>query len=158
VHKLRRNKQARELWYEVYPDLSAGKPGLFGSLTSRAEAQVMRLALVYAVLDCSTSIKLAHLQAALEVWRYCEDSARYVFGDAVGDWTADKILRALRGNPNGLTRDEIRELFHRDKSSEEIERALGLLAERHLAETVRKVTGKRGRPTERWLATSDITR
>ena len=41
----------------VYPALSEGRPGLLGSVIARAEAQVMRLALVYAVLDRSESIQ-----------------------------------------------------------------------------------------------------
>ena len=150
--ELRRTKQARALWHEVYEELSTGKPGLLGCVTSRAEPQVMRLACVYAVLDCSPAIRVAHLRAALEVWRYSEQSARFVFGDAVGDWTADKILRALRQQAHGLTRNDIRELFNRDKSSTEIERALGLLQENGLARMVTEQTGKRGRPCELWFA------
>jgi hypothetical protein len=152
LRELRRSKQARALWHEVYEELSTGKPGLLGSVTSRAEPQVMRLACVYAVLDCSPTIRVAHLRAALEVWRYSEHSARFIFGDAVGDWTADKILRALRQQTQGLTRNAIRELFNRDKSSTEIERALGLLQENGLARMVTEQTGKRGRPCELWFA------
>jgi hypothetical protein len=152
---IQRSKQAGELWHEVYPELSEGKPGLLGSVTSRAEAQVMRLACVYAVLDCSPFIGIKHLRAALEVWRYTEDSARFIFSDAVGDSTADKVLRGLRRQAEGLTRDDIRELFNHDKSSEEIERALSLLEEHRLAYMVQERTETRGRPPERWFATSD---
>jgi hypothetical protein len=42
---------ARKLWEDVYGDLSEGKPGLFGAATSRAEAQAVRLAALYATLD-----------------------------------------------------------------------------------------------------------
>jgi hypothetical protein len=35
-------------------------------------------------------------EAALTLWRYCDASARYIFGDLVGDPVADTILRALR--------------------------------------------------------------
>jgi hypothetical protein len=152
--EIQRSKQAGELWHEVYPDLSEGKPGVLGSVTSRAEAQVMRLACIYAFLDCSPAIRIAHLRAALEVWRYTEDSARFIFSDAVGDSTADKILRGLRRQAEGLTRDDIRELFNHDKSSEEIERALSLLEEHRLAYMVQERTETRGRPPERWFATS----
>ena len=65
-------------------------------MTARAEAQVMRLACLYAVEDMSYVVGLAHLQAALEVWRYCFESAAYIFGDSLGDPMADEILRALR--------------------------------------------------------------
>jgi hypothetical protein len=59
----------------------------------------MRLACLYALLDCSAVVNAYHLMAALDVWRYCEDSARFIFGDAVGDAMADEILRELRQNP-----------------------------------------------------------
>src|SRR5262249_31625989 len=52
-----RSDGARELWYAVYPELSEGKPGLLGAITARAEAQVLRLSCIYALLDCSAKIE-----------------------------------------------------------------------------------------------------
>jgi hypothetical protein len=46
-----RDAEARRLWHAVYPELSEGRPGLLGAVTARAEAQVTRLALLYALLD-----------------------------------------------------------------------------------------------------------
>jgi hypothetical protein len=34
------------------------------------------------------------LRRALAVWWYCEGSARFIFGAALGDSTADEILQA----------------------------------------------------------------
>jgi hypothetical protein len=50
---------------------------MLGAVTARAEAQ---LALIYAVLDGAALIARPHLEAALEVWRYCDESAAYIFG------------------------------------------------------------------------------
>lgn len=50
-----------------------------------------RHALSYALLDCSDRIGLEHLEAGLAVWRYSADSAQWVFGDTLGDPTADEI-------------------------------------------------------------------
>jgi hypothetical protein len=73
---------------------------LLGAICGRAEAQTVRLALIYAVLDGSDGvIKLPHLKAALALWRYYEASVLYVFGDSLGDPIADTILAALRNNP-----------------------------------------------------------
>jgi uncharacterized protein DUF3987 len=156
VHELKRNEEAAELWREVYPQLSQGNPGMLGVLTSRAEAQTMRLACMYALLDCSLVIRRVHLEAALALWQYCEDSARYVFGDAIGDKLADEILGALReASDTGLTRSQIRDLFGRNINADRISGALKCLAENGLAHTRREsaATGQ-GRPTERWLAMS----
>jgi hypothetical protein len=150
--QLKRDETARSIWHEVYKRLSDGTPGMFGAVTSRAEAQVVRLAIVYALLDCSEIVRAEHLLAALAVWRYCEASARYIFGEQLGDPTADQILSALRSRPNGMTRSEMREeLFQRHRLSADIDRALNLLAEYGLATGTQEETG--GRPSERWFAT-----
>ncbi len=150
VAQMKRDAMARDLWHAEYAKLSEGKPGLFGLVTSRAEAQVMRLACVYALLDCCPVVKLPHLEAALALWRYCEASCRWIFGDSLGDQTADTILRALRQSPTGLYRNDIRELFDRRKGREEITRALQLLRRHNLA-ACEKVETK-GRPAELWTA------
>jgi hypothetical protein len=92
-YQLRRDEDARELWHSVYPDLSEGKGGLVGAVTSRAEAQVMRIACLYALLDGLREVRREHLLAGLAVWKYCEASARYIFGDALGDPLADTVLQ-----------------------------------------------------------------
>ena len=47
---------AIRLWEQVYPTLSEGLPGLLGAITGRAEAQTVRLALLYALLDHAPQI------------------------------------------------------------------------------------------------------
>src|SRR5262249_6385408 len=88
--------------------------------------------------------------AALALWDYCEASARYIFGDALGDPVGDQLLRALRAAPSGLTRTQIRDLFGRNTPEQQIARALGVLLERGLARSESEATG--GRPAERWHA------
>ena len=63
VEEMKRDNTARAIWREVYAELSVGKTGLLGAATSRAEAQVMRLALLYALLDRSRVIAAEHLTA-----------------------------------------------------------------------------------------------
>jgi DNA-binding transcriptional ArsR family regulator len=153
VGEMHRDKEARAIWHAVYESLSEGKPGLFGAITSRADCLAVRLSMIYALLDQSPIIKAAHLKAALAVWRYCEDSARFVFGDALGDETADEILRQLRSRPDGMTRTEIRDLFQRNRSAAEIGRALGVLQEHGLARmTLDYEQEDNIRQTERWRA------
>jgi len=144
----------REQWESVYPDLSAARPGLLGAVTARAEAQTLRLAMIYALLDRSASIQPQHLRAALAVWKYCEDSARFIFGDKLGDPTADQIMRLLRGAVGGVTRNEIIDHFKRNKTSSEISRALTLLQSLGLARSCSVDTG--GRPAELWFSTGRI--
>jgi hypothetical protein len=159
--RLVRDGDAGDLWGRdshpdrgVYAELSRERFGLAGAATARAHAQVLRLSLLYAVLDGASDIQRQHLDAALAVWDYCEASARYIFGDALGDPTADAILKALRTAANGLTRTEIRDHFHRKKQEKEIARALLVLHEKGLARFEREETA--GRPVERWFATTGM--
>lgn len=149
VDEMRRDGEARKIWGEVYPQLSQGQPGLFGAVTSRAEAQVMRIACLYALLEMSPLVREESLKAALAFWAYCEASARYIFGQSLGDPAADEILRALQGSSEGLTRSDLQDLFGRNRKSEEIGRALGVLAEHGLVRRKERRTG--GRPEERWF-------
>jgi hypothetical protein len=132
-------------------------PALIGAILGRAEAQVMRLACLYALLDHSTVIHADHLLAALALWEYSEASARYIFGDALGDPIADELLRGLRSIfPKGLTRTEIRDFFGRNLSADDIGRALKVLLERKLARFEKK-TDTKGRHPEVWFATDGST-
>jgi len=151
--ELKRDEEAREVWHAVYPELSAGKPGLLGAVLARGEAQVMRLACIYALLDLSPVVRPEHLLAALALWEYVEASARFIFGDALGDPVADTILDALKKSANGLTRTEISALFDRNQSSKSITRALTDLLAAGLVE--RKTVppeGDRKKPIEVWRA------
>lgn len=82
---------ARERWIAIYPELSAERPGMHGAATARAEAHSARLALIYALLDASDHIAEQHLAAALAVWTYAQASSAWIFGDSLGDPTADDI-------------------------------------------------------------------
>jgi hypothetical protein len=141
---------ARERWIEIYPQLSTAQPGLAGAATARAEAHVVRLALIYTLLDCSDTIGHEHLEAALAVWRYSADSARWIFGDSLGDPTADEIWAAAKERTAGVTRTEVSEMFSRNKKRREIERALTVLEE---AGRLRRGTRRpeHGRPAEVWV-------
>ena len=142
---------AQEQWKAVYSKLSAPQPGLLGAVVARGEAQVVRLALTYALLDGSGQIDVPHLQAALAVWEYCETSAAFIFGDLLGDPVADEIARALQhAGPVGMTRTAIRDLFGRHRSADRIGAALALLATRGRARLESRSTG--GRPVEIWFA------
>ncbi len=82
-------------WTEHYPKISQDAGGVFGTVTARAEAHVMRLALVYTLLDGQNTVSLRHFQAALSLWQYCYCSARYIFGNAESDKNAARILMEL---------------------------------------------------------------
>jgi hypothetical protein len=144
-----RDEPANELWDRIYEPLSEGRPGLAGAVLNRAEAQVLRLSLIYALLDCSKLIKVEHLQAAIAVWDYVEGSVRYVFGDKTGNPVADRIMDALRDSEDGLTEDDIGLLFG-SRKTEEKNLALEELLRLRRVTRESKQTG--GRPETVWRA------
>jgi hypothetical protein len=148
--RVRFSPEGEARWREVYGRLTKGHPGLFGAVTARGEAQVIRIALVYAVLDESDLIGLPHVEAGLAVWKYCERSARRIFGEMLGDNVADTILDGLkRVFPGGLSRTEIiRDLFGNHARSSAISAALVRLRDLGLAKL--DVEKTRGRSTEIW--------
>jgi hypothetical protein len=144
------DKAARSLWADVYSTLSRDRYGLSGCLTGRAEAHVLRVALIYAVLDRSPFIRVEHLTAGLAVWDYAERSVECIFGDATGNPLADELLRLLRAAPDGMTRTELHGMTGRNYAADRIGQALGVLLQAGRARTETRETG--GRPAEVWIA------
>lgn len=136
AHKLRRavnfakaageikfSTNAAKMWNKLYRRLTTDIPGLTGVVTSRAEAQVRRIALIYALLDLSPKVRSRHLGAALEIWRFCEDSAKFIFSKHSRVSLDTKILKFLRAS-RGLTRTQISEALQHHVSSSAISSAL----------------------------------
>jgi Protein of unknown function (DUF3987) len=148
-----RDDAARQVWATVYPQLSAGEPGLLGAVLARGEAHVLRLSMLYAVLDRSPVIRDQHLFAALALWDYATASARRIFGDRLGLSTANVIeTAAKRRGLGGISRTEISTLFQRNKSESEIDAALSVLEAGGRMTRSRQVPeGGKGRPIEVWV-------
>jgi hypothetical protein len=134
---------AAQRWEAVYPQLSEGKAGLFGQVTARAEAQAIRLALLYALLDKSADIRLEHLEAALESWRYCFDSAAFIFGHSLGNPLADAILELLRSHPEGMTRTDLTNRLGRNKSKKALDAAIATAQRNGSIRSEKRETGGR---------------
>ena len=147
-----RNAEARLRWAVVYPTLSEGEPGLLGAILGRAEAHALRLSLIYAALDRSPVVRPEHLAGALAVWDYAEASTRRLFGDRLGIADADLLASVLRAR-GSMTRTAIRDLFGRNKTTEEIDVLLDLLMQKgKIRKAPSTPDGKAGRPTETWEA------
>lgn len=143
--------KARDRYGEIYEQLSAPQPGMFGAATGRAEAHTLRLALIYALLDSSPQITRGHLDAALALWRYVRDSTRWVFGDSLGDPTADDIWALAKERAHGVSRTEVRDLFSRNKKAREIDRALTTLVDAGRLQRQQGHDRTTGRPAEIWV-------
>lgn len=149
VGLVRRDEGASALWRELYPDLSADRPGLAGAVLGRHEAQAVRLSLVYALLDGSAVVTCDHLQAAVAVLDLVEASAAMLFGQRLGDPVADDVLELLRERGE-MTRSSLRDGLGHHVSSERLGGALAALQALGLVQARREETA--GRPREIWGA------
>ena len=125
---------AWRLWERAYGDLTNPPGGMLGATTARGAPQVRRLALIYALLDGQMGVGAPHLRAALALWRYSADSAALLFGKAIGDPTADRVLAEVRKHPGGLRRTELSRSFGGHRSKDELDRAIAILAQQGLVE------------------------
>ena len=151
VERMRRDGGASKLWGQIYARLSqSGSAGLLAAVISRAEAQVLRLSMIYALLDQSMTIQSEHLRAADAVWQYCEDSARRVFGGSTGDALADKVLDLIRQHPDGISRWDLHKAAGKDRKSVALIGVLVRLRDSGLVRAEAISTG--GRSAETWFS------
>jgi hypothetical protein len=136
---------ARETWVGIYEELSKDHAGLVGACINRAESQVLRLSMIYALLDASASIAVSHLESALAVWQYCEESARFIFAGREVNPYAQKIMDLLQEGGEMFTKD-IYDAFSRNITKKQMEEAiLELMSQKKIEMETIKLPGK-GRP------------
>lgn len=151
--EVRPDSEARAAWSEqYYPILTRSKPGLVGSIVNRAEAQVLRLAMIYALLDGSIIFTLKNLESAIAFWNYCEQSAEYIFHGREADNVAQKILEALEDGPKTAT--DIHSIFSNHVPRKRLETVLSELL---TAVTITRVQEKtKGKPVT-WYKLANTT-
>jgi len=154
--QVRLGPDARELWHHAYHELATEpQNAIVAQLTARAEAHVIRLALLYTLADGQRQIATAHLKAALALWDYAARSAAWALTGATGDPLAEQIHAVLRQHPSGLTRSQISQALNHNQPAGEIDHALHALRAAGRASAAQIPTG--GRPAQLWTATSPST-
>lgn len=143
--------EAREAWAKSYRTLTQDEPGAFGATIARAEAQTLRLALVFALLDCSGTIGQVHLLRAVAVWQYCRDSAAYLFGALSTDKMVERVAKIItEAGAQGISQADLSKALNRHVKGD---RLAAILAE---LQSAGRVTQTRvdtpGRPAVIWRA------
>lgn len=155
---LRRTAAAEELWEAIYNTIDDEVDGMVGALSARAEAQMLRLSVLYALLDGSHVIDLHHLQAAEAVWNYAEATVSMIYGDSSCDEVVDKLLPAIRrAGAAGLDRQEQRDVFSRNVSADRLALAREWLERKGLVVTTEEETGGRPRHVSRAVDSTQQT-
>jgi len=146
--------EAKTWWVELYTELSESIPGLAGSLLDRAEAQVRRIAALYALMDGKHDVDTQHLYAAMALWNYSVALVKYLYGDKCGDRIADTIVDALKKGP--LSDSDISALFGGNVSATSLAQAKKLLADQKKIFLTTEQTS--GRPKNIWKACTKETK
>jgi len=166
VKQMHRSIDANVLWTSVYDQLEAPRTGrLHNSVMGRASAYVVRLSMLYALLDSGKAIESTdkyksnlkhtgriiesrHIRSALALWNYAERTSKFIFGDSLGDKLAEKIEKMLvEAGASGLT---TREITHKSGAKKGVPDALRLLVdcERVRVEELKDTKANRG---QRWF-------
>jgi hypothetical protein len=147
--QIRLDPSARKLWRHAYRRLAAEPSDrLVAQITARAEAHVIRLALIYALADGQRQIAVAHLTAALALQDYAARSAAWALKRATGEPLAEQIHATLLAHPAGLTRSQISQTLNHNQPAGEIDNALNALNATGRVTVTQIPTG--GRPAQLW--------
>jgi hypothetical protein len=157
VAEMRRSREADEMWVEIYNAFDDDVGGMVGMLMARAEAQLLRLSMLYALTDGSHVIEVEHLVAAVAVWEHNARSINRIFGGRLGDSPGDRILAALDdAGEDGLTLTEIHvDVFQRNMRAPELHAVLRDLESKGLIESEKEPTAGRSKVRFRRTATKE---
>ena len=137
----------KTMWNDIYPHLAKDHPGYTGCIINRCEAQVIRLSMIYALLDVQNIIEKKHLESALALWKYCEDSAKFIFSKQSNPYSR-RILASLKDGPKTAT-EIYRNTLGCNVKSGEIQEILTDLISQKLIE-VENIKRKKGRPVTKF--------
>jgi hypothetical protein len=116
-----------KVWEALYSELATDRAGQVGAALARAEAQVLRLGMIYALLDSSNYVEPDHLLAAYEVWQFSEQSVQHIFNE---NPIQSRILLILSQSTTPITRTELHRAFANHLGKKELEEALCDLEDR----------------------------
>ncbi|HCS53783.1 bifunctional DNA primase/polymerase [Rubinisphaera sp.] len=131
INRVIRSEEANQLWENVYSNLKRERKGAYGRATDRACPNIVRLSLIYAVVDGSMIIEIEHLKAALAVWDYCDKSAEMFFSKSKQlSKFEQRILDYVIDN-EGCSKTDIRRALAVNKSADDLDSAIVVLVKRN---------------------------
>jgi hypothetical protein len=131
---MRKTEAARVYWSELYHGpLSEPRTGDHAKVTIRAAPIILRIAVIFAVLDRDYEIDVRHIEAARAFWDYCDQTSAFLFPCRAVDADGARVLKAIDADDartHGLTPAEIsRRAFGGHKTRPEMVAILSLLNE-----------------------------
>ena len=121
AHEILMTPDARDVWCELYPQITRDRNGLAGSRMARSEVYCRMLAMVFALLDKRSHIEPGDLLSAMAWVEYWHQSITFVFltGEAdneLDDFTKS-VLAQVTAKP-GVKLSEIQEHWKRKRIPE----------------------------------------
>jgi hypothetical protein len=116
THEIVMTPEARDLWCELYPQITRDLDGKAGSLMARSEVYARMLAMVFCLMDQRREIEPCDLRAALAWVEYWHQSITYVFLTGDDEPEVDSFTTAvleLVGRRPGIKLSELQEAWHR---------------------------------------------
>lgn len=141
---------ARDLWTDkLYPEFAdlMNEEGPVADFMERSAPYCRRLSALTGVLKGDRKIGEEDLRAAAALVRYSISSARYVLGVKERDPKLDRLQRAVdEAYPGGLSGEQMRDLFNRNLTKEELQDLADELCSNPEYELAEVHTGRPGRP------------
>lgn len=146
-------------WTFLYPHLDTDDEGAVGDMLGRVKPYLLRVALVYALLDRAAHVEPVHLLAAAAVCDYHTATVRRVYGARGAQALDDRILDAVRDAGGEITRTELSGKLNHHAKAAAIGAAVARLERAGLVSTGRRGgTGGRTAATVRMCEGSERTR
>jgi hypothetical protein len=155
VGEVTRTPAADVLWKKEYKTLREDKPHFTGKLLARGETIVLRLSLLYALMDGKTQIDVVHIRAALAVWEYNEWTVTYLFGwkdkqaadtPAESQSLRNKLLELLQVGEH--SQSDLTKAMQKVAKADEVTATLEELAKEHLVHSYKQPT--KSKPITMW--------
>lgn len=141
-------------WEQALPNIVAqGAQDIVDACKDHAAAQVLRMALIFSLLDSTAQVQAAHVEAALATWGEHFDSVMRLFGDTLPCNLPDTIRGILIQAQAPLTTSELHAAFNNHLPARRLKAALEeLVAE---GRVVREHIPTFGRPREVYRVRTD---
>lgn len=138
---------AKAEWYCIYRMLE-DRPlsGFAAKATERASPYVLRMALIFAILDDEDCIEPRHLASAVAVWQYAQDSAAYIFGSESNGLSpyAEKVYDFISKSRGEVLKKDVWEAIGKHWNKRRMDNAIDDLCAMGIVEAESQPTG--GRP------------
>ena len=157
THEVTLSASAKEVWCDLYPQITRDSEGRAGSLMARSEVYARMLAMVFALMDKRNLIEPGDLLSALAWVNYWRESIDYIWRDGEEQTELDEFTQAVLDEVvrrPGVKLSELQEVWRR-KRIPEVNAALETLA--NLAPPLvemRRDTSLPGRPAHRYYPTA----